>query len=107
MPDGSHWVGTWTTAPAPAETGAFAPDAFYVDSAAPVREAGIARYDEQGGIAGQRSDHIFGDPVREELLLGIAVHVLEGEHGDRGLVGKRQELWRAPIPVRFPAHHLR
>jgi hypothetical protein len=23
MPDGSHWVGTWTTAPAPAETGAF------------------------------------------------------------------------------------
>ena len=23
MPDGSHGVGTWTTAPAPAETGAF------------------------------------------------------------------------------------
>ena len=23
MPDESHWVGTWTTAPAPAETGAF------------------------------------------------------------------------------------
>src|SRR5580704_8243312 len=23
MPGGSHWVGTWTTAPAPAETGAF------------------------------------------------------------------------------------
>jgi lysophospholipase L1-like esterase len=23
MPEGSHWVGTWTTAPAPAETGAF------------------------------------------------------------------------------------
>ena len=23
MPDGSHWVGTWTMAPAPAETGAF------------------------------------------------------------------------------------
>jgi GDSL-like Lipase/Acylhydrolase family len=23
MPDGSHWVGTWTPAPAPAETGAF------------------------------------------------------------------------------------
>src|SRR5438046_3092269 len=24
MPDSQHWVGTWTTAPAPAETGAFA-----------------------------------------------------------------------------------
>ncbi len=23
MPDKTHWVGTWTTAPAPAETGAF------------------------------------------------------------------------------------
>src|ERR1700746_2958788 len=23
MPEGSHWVGTWTTAPAPAETGGF------------------------------------------------------------------------------------
>ena len=23
MPDETHWVGTWTTAPAPAETGAF------------------------------------------------------------------------------------
>jgi len=23
MPDSQHWVGTWTTAPAPAETGAF------------------------------------------------------------------------------------
>src|SRR6266576_3791284 len=23
MPDNQHWVGTWTTAPAPAETGAF------------------------------------------------------------------------------------
>ena len=23
MPDNQHWVGTWTTSPAPAETGAF------------------------------------------------------------------------------------
>src|SRR6267142_1269820 len=33
--------------------------------------------DEQRGIARQRSDDVLGDPVGDELLLGVAAHVGE------------------------------
>ena len=37
-----------------------------------------------------RRDNFLGDAVGEEFLLRVTTHVLEREHGDRGLVGQRK-----------------
>jgi hypothetical protein len=58
-----------------------APNLLHIDRAALVSEAGVARDDEQRGIAGQRGDDVLGDPVGHELLLGIPTHVGKGQHG--------------------------
>ena len=55
-------------------------------------EAGVARHDEELSDAGEGSDDVLGDPVREVLLFGIARHVGKGQDRDRGLVGQRRWL---------------
>ncbi len=60
----------------------FAPDLLQIDCAALVGEGGVARDDEQRGVARQSGDDVFGDPVGDELLLGVAAHVRERQHGD-------------------------
>ena len=52
-----------------------------------VGEGGVAGDDEQARNLGQIGDDVLGDAVGEILLLGIARHVVEGQHCDRGLVG--------------------
>ena len=41
---------------------------------------------------GKLGDDVLCDPVAEILLFGIARHVLEGQYGDRRLVGQRQRV---------------
>ena len=59
-----------------------------IERLALVREDGVARDHEQPGELGEAGDEVLGDPVAEVLLPGVAAHVLEGEHGDGGLVGQ-------------------
>jgi len=59
-----------------------ASDLLHIDRAALVAEGRIARDDEQRRIARQRGDDVLGDPVGEELLLGVATHIREGQHCD-------------------------
>ena len=40
---------------------------------------------------GERGDDIFGKPVGEVFLLRVAGQVVEGEHGNRGFVGRRHK----------------
>ena len=54
-----------------------------------VGEGRIARDDEKPGELGQVGDDVLADAVAEVLLLGVAAHVLERQHGDRGLVRRR------------------
>ena len=49
-----------------------------------VREDGVARDDQEVAKARQLGDDVLGQPVGEELLLRIAAHIDEGQHGDRG-----------------------
>ena len=44
--------------------------------------------DEDAPVPGQAGDEVLGDAVGEVLLVLIRAHVLEGEYGDRGLVGE-------------------
>ena len=62
-------------------------DRFHVDGPALVREGRIAGYDEQPADAGERGDDLLDHAVDEIFLLGIAAHIGEGQHRDRGLVG--------------------
>ena len=50
----------------------FAPHAAHIDRATPVGKAGIAGDHRQARHLGQVGDDIFGDPVREIGLLGVA-----------------------------------
>src|SRR5262245_8142276 len=50
-----------------------------------VGEDRVPAHDGQSGDLGQVSYDVFGDAVREILLLGIAAHVVEREHSDRRL----------------------
>src|SRR5215469_8900072 len=65
-------------------------DLLYTDRFALVRKARIARDDKQPTDARQRSNDLFDDPIGEVLLLLVAAHILERQHGDRRLVWKRQ-----------------
>ena len=47
-------------------------------------ERGVARDNEQATAAAQLGDDVLGDAIGEILLLGIARHVGEWQHGDRG-----------------------
>ena len=65
-----------------------AADLLYVHRAALVGEARIARDHEQPANARQRGDDVLHHAVGEVLLFGVAAQVLEGQDGDRRLVGK-------------------
>src|SRR5262249_24829157 len=49
-------------------------------------EGGIARDDKQVMEARQLCDDVLGEAVREELLLSVATHVSERQHGNRRLL---------------------
>ena len=65
-------------------------DLLHVDGLALVGERGVARDHEEPAQLGQRGDDVLADAVGEILLLRIAAHVGEGQHGDGGPVGQRQ-----------------
>src|SRR5258708_39915839 len=64
----------------------FASDLLDIDSLAFVGEARIAADYEQRLEVRQRRDDVLDHAVGEKLLLRIAGHVLERQHGDRALV---------------------
>ena len=55
-----------------------------------VDEGRVARDDEEPAQLRQRGDDVLADAVGEIILLRLAAHVGEGQHGDRGPVGQRQ-----------------
>ena len=62
----------------------------------------VARDHEQRVKARQICDDVFADAIAEILLLGIAAHVLERQHGDRRLVGEgERRCWRLSGLGRF------
>src|SRR6516165_171476 len=76
-----------------------APDFLDIDSLAFEGEARITGDHEQPFEPRERCDYFLNHAIREILLLGIAAHVLERQHGDGGLVGERewvfgQHAWR-------------
>ena len=62
----------------------------YLHRFALVGEGRVAGDDKQAGDLREIGDEVLGDPVAEILLLGVAAHVDEGQHGDGGLVGQRE-----------------
>ena len=65
----------------------FTPDLFHIDRTALEGKGRIPGDHEKRGIAGQRRDDVLGDPIGEELLLGVAAHVLNGRTAIEGLSG--------------------
>ncbi len=65
----------------------FAGDALNVDRLALVGERRIARDDEEPAQLRQTSDDVLGNAVGEIFLLGVATHIGERQHGDRGPIG--------------------
>ncbi|MGO8134250.1 hypothetical protein ACC730_37435, partial [Rhizobium ruizarguesonis] len=47
-----------------------------------VGENGVARHDVQAGDLGEIGDDVFGYAIREIILIGIAAHIGEGQHGN-------------------------
>jgi hypothetical protein len=70
-----------------------APNLLQIDRPALVGEARVARDGEQRGVARQRGDDVLGDAVSEKFLLGVAAHILERQHSNRGLVGNGKRGW--------------
>jgi hypothetical protein len=68
----------------------FPADLFHIDGLAFARKARIARDHEEPADAAERSDDLLDHAVGEILLLRVATHVLERQHGDRRLVGQWQ-----------------
>ena len=56
-------------------------DLFHVDRTALVSKGGVPGDDEQRGIMRKNGDHVFGNAVRHEFLLGVTTHVREGQNG--------------------------
>jgi len=52
----------------------------------PARERRMARDEREPGQLGEIGDQVFGDPVREVLLILVGAGVAEGQHRERGLV---------------------
>ena len=67
-----------------------APNLTHVDRSPFVGEGRVARDHEQGLAARQAGDDFLDQAVDEILLLGIAAHVLKGQHGNRWFVGQRR-----------------
>ena len=65
-------------------------DPLHVDCPALVDECRVAGDDEQPADAGEPGDQILGDAIGKVLLFGIAAHIGERQHRDRGAVGQRQ-----------------
>ena len=65
-------------------------DLAHVDGAVLVDEGGVAGDDEQPSDVGKTGDQVLGEAIGEVVLIGIAAHIGEGQHRDRGTVGKRQ-----------------
>src|SRR5215467_6621266 len=63
---------------------------FHVDTAALVREAGIALENEEPADTREPSDYLLDHAVRKVFLLGITAQIGEGQDCDRRLVGERQ-----------------
>ncbi|MND77852.1 hypothetical protein D3C80_695530 [compost metagenome] len=57
-----------------------------------VGEDRVACDDEQAGVPAQVGYQVFGQPIREGVLLGIVAEVDERQHGYRGFAGERQGL---------------
>ena len=72
----------------------FASDLPDVGRLALVGKTRIAGDHEQRLEARQAGDDVFDHAVDEVLLLGVAAHVLERQHGDGWLVGQRQRCRR-------------
>jgi hypothetical protein len=66
------------------------PDLLHFDRPALVGERGVARDDEQGRDLREVGNQVFGDAVAEIFLLGIAAHVRERKHRNRGLAWHRR-----------------
>ena len=64
----------------------FTPDLFHIDRTPLEGKGRIPGDHKKRGVAGQRRDDVLSDPIGEELLLGVAAHVLEWQDRDRGLV---------------------
>jgi hypothetical protein len=82
-----------------------APDLLHFGRPALVDEGGVARDDEQARDLREIGDQVLGQAIAEILLLDIATHVREGQHGDRRLVrhGRRRcGLTRARSSSRRP-----
>ena len=77
-------------------------DLFHVDGLALVDERRVARDHEEPAQLRQRGDDVLADAVGEILLLRIAAHVGERQHGDGRPVGQRQS-GRAAIREVLPA----
>src|SRR5262249_28895139 len=79
----THSVGALANATLQHVTDAeFTADLFHVDRATPVDEARVPRDDEQPFNARQASDDVLDHAVAKIILLRIAAHILEWEHGD-------------------------
>ena len=79
-------------------------DLLHIDRAALVDERRVAGDDEQPADAGQPGDQVLGDAVGKILLIGIAAHIGERQHRDRGTVGQRQRRCSpcAEVSIRAP-----
>ncbi|MEZ5864551.1 MAG: hypothetical protein R3D25_10985 [Geminicoccaceae bacterium] len=56
----------------------------HVSGRATKAEAGIARDHREVAKARELGDHVLDDAVRQEVLVRVTRHVVEGQHGDRG-----------------------
>ena len=65
-------------------------DLAHVDRAVLVDERGVSSDDEQPSDAGKSGDQILCEAISEVVLIGIATHIGEGQHCDRGTIGQRQ-----------------
>ena len=87
----------------------FAADLLDVDRLALVDEGRVAGDDEQPFEPRQTGGDVLDQPVGEILLLRIAAHVLERQHGDRGFFRKLQRHGRTAFlhPQAKDTHRLR
>ena len=67
-----------------------AADPFRVDRPALIDEGGVTGDHRERAPGSERGNDVFGEAIREVLLLGIATHVGKGKHDDRGFLGR----WR-------------
>src|SRR5437867_2719890 len=57
----------------------------HIDVLSAVAKRGVARDDAQLPESRQLGDDVFGYAIAEVLLIRVATHIREGQHGDRGL----------------------